>query len=79
MRARLLLPAIAIALLLPAAAHAAQPGVVQSANYPADEAQVTSGLGARWVRLFFRWDEAEPGQPRDASAARTSSRTSSGA
>jgi hypothetical protein len=59
---RLLLALAATALLVPAAvATAAQPGIVQSANYPADEAQVTSGLGARWVRLFFRWDEAEPG------------------
>ena len=61
MRARLLLPLLAATLLFAAPAQAAQPGIVQSANYPADEAQVTSGLGARWVRLYFRWDEAEPG------------------
>ena len=62
MRARLPLILLAAALLLPAAAApAAQPGIVQSANYPADEAQVSAGIGARWVRLYFRWDEAEPG------------------
>ena len=59
----LLLMLAAAALLLPATARAAEPGIVQSANYPADEAQVTAGIGARWVRLFFRWDEAEPGSP----------------
>lgn len=61
---RRLLPLLAALLLLPAAAaSAAEPGVVQSANHPADEAAVTRSLGAGWVRLYFRWDEAEPGVP----------------
>lgn len=62
MRTRLLPILLATLAMLPAAAaHAAEPGVVQSANYPADEAAVSKSIGAGWVRLFFRWDEAEPG------------------
>ena len=64
--------ALALAAATPAPAVAAptatmEPGIVQSANYPADEAEIAHGLGARWVRLFARFSQGCPLPPHEAA------------
>jgi hypothetical protein len=57
-----LLAALVASLAVSAApAGAVEPGVVQSANYDAaNEAALTSGMGAKWVRLFHLYSKGCP-------------------
>lgn len=72
MRAQSLIPwcrlaaplAVVCALALaPGAAQAAEPGVNVDGLTPQQAVEQASAVGARWVRVFVRWDDVEPAGP----------------
>jgi hypothetical protein len=65
-----LLPVLALlsALLVPATAGAAVTGgIVHGPKFPANEVEQAKGIGAKWVRIYFKWSEAMPGTSRPSN------------